>query len=68
LGGVGPMMVDFGECAINHNSVPCTRLVLETLLRDAGFIVTDGMVQGLVLSVDLEAILMRSDHPEPGEG
>jgi hypothetical protein len=52
-GGVGPMMLDFGEWAVSHNSVPCTRLVLEALLRDAGFHVANGMVQGLVLRVDL---------------
>ena len=55
-GGIGPMLVDFGEWAVSHNSVPCTRQVLEALLRAAGFIVMDGMVQGLVLSADLEAI------------
>jgi hypothetical protein len=54
-GGVGPMLVDFGEWAVTHHSVPCTRLVLEALLRDAGFIVVDGMVQGLVLLADLLA-------------
>jgi len=52
-GVVGSMLVAFGEWATQHQSVPCTRLVLEALLRDAGFIVVDGMVQGLVLLVDL---------------
>jgi hypothetical protein len=54
-GGVGPMLVDFGEWSVAHNSVPCTRLVLEALLRDAGFHVANGMVQGLVLLADLRA-------------
>jgi hypothetical protein len=52
-GGVGAMVVDFGEWAVSHHSVPCTRLVLEALLRDAGFAVVDGMVGGLVLLTDL---------------
>jgi hypothetical protein len=52
-GGVGGMLVDFGEWAVGHNSVPCTRLVLEALLRAAGFHVVGGMVRGLVLLADL---------------
>jgi hypothetical protein len=52
-GGVGSMVVDFGEWAVSHRSVPCSRSVLEALLRDAGFVVVDGMVQGLVLMADL---------------
>jgi hypothetical protein len=54
-GGVGAMVVDFGQWAVRHDSVPCTRQVLEALLREAGFILMDGMVQGLVLRVDLLA-------------
>jgi hypothetical protein len=59
-GGVGPMLVDFGQWAVSHNSVPCTRLVLEALLRDAGFHVANGMVRGLVLLGDLEAFVPGS--------
>jgi hypothetical protein len=54
-GGVGAMLVDFAEWAVKHHSVPYTRLVLEALLRDAGFHVANGMVQGLVLLADLLA-------------
>jgi len=52
-GGVGALLVDFGEWADTHNSLPCTRQVLEALLRDAGFYVVDGLVRGLVLLADL---------------
>jgi hypothetical protein len=52
-GGVGALLVDFGEWAKTHKSVPCTRLVLEALLRDAGFHVVNGLVRGLVLLADL---------------
>lgn len=60
-GGVGALLVDFGEWAVSHNSVPCTRLVLEALLRDAGFHVANGMVQGLVLRVDLRTTFPGRD-------
>jgi hypothetical protein len=52
-GGVGALLVDFGEWAKTHKSVPCTRPVLEALLRDAGFHVVNGLVRGLVLLADL---------------
>jgi hypothetical protein len=71
-GGIGGMLVDFGEWAVGHNSVPCTRLVLEALLRAAGFHVANGMVQGLVLRIDLEAIFPGStandEAREHGDG
>jgi hypothetical protein len=55
-GGVGVMHVDFCEWTVNHESVPCTRETFETLLRDAGFFVVNGMARGLFLRADLWAI------------
>ena len=62
-GGVGAMLVDFGQWAVGHNSVPCTRLVLDALLRDAGFHVVNGLVRGLVLLADL-----RTTFPDATAG
>jgi hypothetical protein len=53
--GVSALLVDFAEWAVSHKSVPCTRPVLEALLRDKGFHVVGGMVRGLVLMADLLA-------------
>jgi hypothetical protein len=54
-GGVGALLVDFGEWADTHKSVPCTRPALEALLRDAGFHVVNGLVRELVLLADLRS-------------
>jgi hypothetical protein len=41
-----------------HDAVPCTRLTFERLLQYAGFPLKDGLACGLVLKVDLEAVLL----------
>jgi hypothetical protein len=50
---VSALHLDFIDWSRSRNEVPCTRRTIELLLRDAGFIVVDGMVQGLVLLADL---------------
>lgn len=54
FGGIGCLHRDFGEWAVSHESVPCTRDVFEQLLRDAGFLFADGLVYGLILKEDWE--------------
>jgi hypothetical protein len=46
---IGALWADFGEWAIAHDSLPCTRSTFEALLRDAGFLFADGLVSGLML-------------------
>lgn len=53
-GGVGALLVDFAEWSVARNEVPCSRPTLEDLLRDAGFLIANGMVRGLVLKADLK--------------
>jgi hypothetical protein len=61
-GGIGALLVDFAEWCVARNSVPCsTRATFERLLRDAGFRLNVGMVAGLVLRADLEAVLRYRD-------
>lgn len=49
FGEIGALCGDFGEWAIAHDSVPCTRSTFEALLRAAGFLFADGLVSGLML-------------------
>ena len=51
------LLLDLAEWCIGHDSVPCQCLVLEFLLQDAGFKLTEGFAVGLILKVDLEAVL-----------
>lgn len=55
FGGIGCLRVHFCEWADAHNAVPCTRQTFEQLLTDAGFLVCDGMVSGLILKEDYDA-------------
>jgi hypothetical protein len=63
-GGVGGLLLDFSRFQVARKDVPCTRHSFETLLRDAGLFVREGMVQGLVLKEDLCAI-NRGAHDKP---
>ena len=51
------LLLDFAEWCIAHESVPCQRVVFETLLEEAGFRCANGMAAGMVLKVDLEIVL-----------
>ena len=55
FGGIGCLHVHFAEWAITHDAVPCTRDTFERLLSDAGFLLCDGMVSGLILAEDWQA-------------
>lgn len=55
-GGLGILHVDFAKWSVDNGRVPCTRITFEALLRDEGFLIHDGLVQGIVLTEDLWAI------------
>jgi hypothetical protein len=64
--GISCLWIDFCEWAVTADSVPCTRRTFERLLADAGFRCADGMAAGLLLRVDLEAVLcFQNPHREP---
>jgi len=63
-GGIGCLLLDFAEWAIDHDAVPCQRAVFEALLTEAGFPLKDGLAAGIVLKVDLEAVLFSQAAPE----
>jgi hypothetical protein len=56
-GGVANLHVDFAQWSVDRREVPCTRITFEALLRDSGYLVADGLVQGLILIAELRAIL-----------
>jgi hypothetical protein len=62
--GIGCLLLDFAEWCIGHDAVPCQRATFETLVEEAGFRCADGMAAGLVLKVDLEAVLCSQAAPE----
>lgn len=62
-GSVACMLVNFAEWCIAHDAVPARRETFEALLRDAGFPLMDGLACGLVLKVDLEAVLLPQRAP-----
>jgi hypothetical protein len=62
--GIGCLLLSFAEWCVAHEGVPCQRAVFETLLEEAGFRCVDGMAAGLVLRVDLEAVLHSQAAPE----
>jgi hypothetical protein len=55
-GGIGGLWVDFCEWVVSCDSVPCTRQTFERLLDDAGFRCSEGMVSGMILRADFEAV------------
>jgi hypothetical protein len=55
FGGVGCLHIAFCEWAISHDDVPCNRLTFECLLRESGFLFSDGLVSDLILRDDFEA-------------
>jgi hypothetical protein len=55
-GGIGSLWVDFCEWTVGRDSVPCTRRTFERLLDDAGFLCSEGMVSGLILRADFDAV------------
>ena len=66
FGGIGALCSDFGEWAVAHSSVPCTRQTFERLLTDFGFFFAEGMIYGLILKADLWALEPRPEaSPEP---
>ena len=66
-GGISFLWIDFCEWAAGCDSVPCTRRTFERLLSDAGFRCADGMAAGLLLRVDLEAVLCFQAVPAKAE-
>lgn len=66
-GGVGCLWVDFCEWAVSNDSVPCQRATFERLLEEAGFSCAEGMVAGLLLRADLEAVVHFQNRPEGGD-
>ena len=56
FGGVGALHRDFCEWASEHQFVPCTRRTFERLLSDQGFLLAEGLVSGLFLRADYEAV------------
>jgi hypothetical protein len=65
FGGVSSLHIHFAEWAIAHDAVPCTRPTFEVLLGEAGFLVCDGMVSGLILAEDWHAAHWKPDPPRP---
>ena len=64
-GGISALLVDFAEWCVARNAVPCSaRATFEQLITAAGFHLNEGMVAGLVLRVDLEAVLSYQAAPE----
>ena len=55
-GGIGCLHLRFCEWAIAHDEVPCNRLTFECLIREAGFVISDGLVQGLIRREVFEAL------------
>ena len=66
-GGVGYLLVDFAEWCAAHDAVPATRRIFERLLSDAGVEIQNGMARGLVLKLDLEAVLLSQRAPADSE-
>jgi hypothetical protein len=64
FGGIGALWSDFGEWAVGHSSVPCTRRTFELLLTDFGFFFAEGMIYGLILKADLWALDARPEASE----
>lgn len=56
-GGIGVLYVNFAEWCVWHDSTHCERCTFEWMLEDAGFRCKEGMAAGLLLKVDLEAVL-----------
>ena len=56
FGGVGPMHNHLCDWAIAQDDVPCTRETFEALLQELGFPISDGLVAGLILRRDYEAV------------
>jgi hypothetical protein len=61
-GGIGCLWVDFCEWTVGRDSVPCPRRTFERLLEDAGLLVVDGLVSGLILRSDLWAVSRKKSH------
>lgn len=62
-GAVGSLLCDFAEWSVNRGEVPCSRQTFERLLQDAEFVIVNGMARGLVLKVDLHAVLANVEQP-----
>jgi len=61
FGGVGCLHVRFAAWCIAHDALPCTRETFETLLTDAGFLIADGLVSGLILAEDWQAAHWKTE-------
>lgn len=62
--GIGCLLLDFAEWCTAHEAESCQRAKFEALLEEAGFRCAEGMAAGLVLKVDLEAVLRFQAAPE----
>jgi hypothetical protein len=58
-GGVGCLHIAFCDWAIALDDVPCSRLIFECLLREREFVISDGLVSGLIFKDDFEAAGLR---------
>src|SRR5271170_8388056 len=47
FGGAGCMHIAFCEWVIGQQDVPCNRLTFESLIRESGLLISDGLVCGL---------------------
>jgi hypothetical protein len=54
--GMGALHSDFCEWSITRGLVPCQRRVFDVLVDTAGFLSADGLVHGLLLRADVEAL------------
>lgn len=66
FGGIGSMHIHFCEWTVQSSTVaPCTRATFEGLLSDAGFLLADGFVSGLILAEDWHAAHSRPERRKP---
>lgn len=64
FGGIGRLHTHFSEWAACHESVPCTRQVFEAIIGSQGLFLADGLVYGIILTADAEAIAQRESLTE----
>jgi hypothetical protein len=63
FGAIGALHCGFCEWLVAHDEIPCSRQTFERLLDGCGFLSADGMVSGLILREDLDALRV---YPEIG--
>jgi hypothetical protein len=56
FGCIGRLYVHYNEWCLVNTSLPCNRQTFEALLISEDFLCADGLVAGLILTEDLEAL------------